>query len=124
MRDTVQPYQAGSKATGVKKWVEQYHKHRPASEGLQLQVDRFMEMFETREQKEKEAMKDGPVVDDEGFTLVQYKKKSTKRNLGNVGGDESVTENKKKKRKTETEDFYKFQARKAKEDSKFMHVKV
>ncbi len=43
-----QPYNAGSAGAGLTKWLEEYNAQRPDTRRMQLQVDRFMQLFDQR----------------------------------------------------------------------------
>lgn len=90
---TRQPYQEASKPSGKTKWLQQYHAHRPKSDTLQMQVDRFMEAFDQRKQQEKAAAS-GPLVDEDGWTTVRYASK--RRRLLLPKGVEKQTKKQKK----------------------------
>lgn len=113
LEGTRQPFQQGTKPTGTKKWLATYHHNRPKSETLQLQVDRFMEAFDQREQQAKAAAS-GPLVDDEGWTLVRSSGKR-RRLLLPKGVEEQGR--KKKKKKGPVLNFYKHQQIQKKRDA-------
>jgi len=111
-KDTRQPCQEGSKLGGTAKWLATYNKNRPKSDTLQLQVDRFMEAFDTREQQAR-AAKNGPLVDEDGWTVVRNTSKRRRLLL-----PKGVEEKGSKKRKSDEPafNFYKHQQMQKKRD--------
>lgn len=109
-----QPYVDGSGAAGgMRGWLEEYKSHRPDPARLQAQVDRFMEGFDRRTEMERRAAAAGPVVDEDGFTLV------TRRSRNRTKSTEStvlVRQTKKRKSDRELLDFYRFQRREKKKE--------
>jgi len=112
LADTRQPCQEGAKVGGTAKWLAQHEKNRPKSETLQLQVDRFMEAFDMREKAAK-AAKDGPLVDEDGWTVVRNTSKRRRLLL-----PKGVEEKGRKKNKGEEPpmNFYKHQKIQKKRD--------
>lgn len=90
---------------GVRSWVEEYRSREVAEDELQASVDAYMTFFDERTEAEKQARKDR-VVDDDGFELVTYKRKS----------HASDTPEPPKKKKKELVDFYRFQIREKKRE--------
>lgn len=94
-----------ARAQGVRSWVEEYRSREVAEDELQASVDAYMTYFDERTEAEKKARKDR-VVDDDGFELVTYKRKS----------HAGETPDPPKKKKTELVDFYRFQIREKKRE--------
>jgi ribosomal RNA-processing protein 7 len=90
---------------GVRSWVEEYRSRDVAEEELQASVDAYMAYFDERTEAEKKERKD-KVVDDDGFELVTYKRKTHAPD----------TPEPPKKKKKELVDFYRFQVRDRKRD--------
>ncbi|CAN6604363.1 ribosomal RNA-processing protein 7 [Trichomonascus vanleenenianus] len=83
-------------------------------EGLQEQVDAYMEEFERQEEeKQREVLMMSEQVDEEGFTTVVYSKRKSKEGMAAPVKASDVQPEKKKKKK-EKEDFYRFQLREKK----------
>jgi ribosomal RNA-processing protein 7 len=110
---TRQPAENGSVRSGVSKWLAAYQTERPDPHALQQQVDRFMEAFDKRRRLEDAAREAGPVIDEDGFTLVTSKKR--KRNVmsavARAQQEANAAQSKKNKKKAESMGFYKFQRR-------------
>lgn len=62
---------------GLYSWMRELAAERPDTEKLQFKVDKFMEVFDETERQAALVAKKGPVVDDDGFTLVPVTKKRT-----------------------------------------------
>lgn len=63
---------------GINKWTQEYLTLRPDYSQLQTQVDMFLHAFDTRTEAQKKAMKNKPLVDEDGFRLViNNKRKNT-----------------------------------------------
>lgn len=126
LANTRQPCQEGTKLGGTAKWLAQYEKNRPKSKTLQLQVDRFMESFDMRVKAAK-AANDGPLVDEDGWTVVRNTSKR-RRLLLPKGVEE--TERKKNKGDQPPMNFYKHQKIQKRRDQlaelrrKFEHDKL
>jgi len=101
--DEVGSHRAGS-VQGVRSWVDEYRSREVAEDELQASVDAYMTYFDERTEAEKQARKN-KVVDDDGFELVTYKRKSFVSDTPEP-----------KKKKTELVDFYRFQIREKKRE--------
>ena len=102
--DDTDAEQHPGESQGVRAWVQE-HRDREVAEGeLQASVDAYMTYFDERTEEEKRARRDR-VVDDDGFELVTYKRKSH--------APETPEPPKKKK---ELVDFYRFQIREKKRE--------
>lgn len=95
----------GETQGGVRSWVQEYRSREIAEDELQASVDAYMTYFDERTEAEKRARRDR-VVDEDGFELVTYKRKSHAPD---------ITEQPKKKKK-ELVDFYRFQIREKKRE--------
>jgi ribosomal RNA-processing protein 7 len=116
LNDARQPCQQSSAIgpkVGVQKWLREFHRTRPKGKTLQMQVDRFMEAFDKRELQARAAAESGPLVDDEGWTIVRSASKR-RRLLLPKGVEEQGR--KKKKKNVPILNFYKHQQIQKKRD--------
>lgn len=109
--DVLLPYEKGTALTGMKKWLEEYKVLRPNSHAMQMQIDRFMEAFDDREEQQRVAAKSGPVIDEDGFMLITRSKKKPQL-LSKSAAANPID---KKKRKKEMINFYSFQRKQQKQ---------
>ncbi|KAG5886095.1 hypothetical protein JTB14_031696 [Gonioctena quinquepunctata] len=95
---------------GLKKWIEEYNSSICDSEELQKQIDTFMAKYDKNENKTKKE----EVVDDEGWTVVT--KGGRKPGLSRKESVENKLNNKisKGSKKKELKNFYTFQIRESK----------
>lgn len=113
MSGAVQPLVEGSAVPGgMRRWLEEYKAQRPDPAGLQTQVDRFMEAFDRRVDAERRAARSGPVVDEDGFTLI-----TRTRGAKRAAPAATVVQQKKRaKEERDVVDFYRFQRRERKRE--------
>ena len=107
------PYEPPRLATGMKKWLLTYRYARPDVRKLLFQVDGFMEAFDERTEKERKGLEEED-VDEEGFTLVKYKKRKMRgAGIDALTGEakEGGPSRKRKKSKEPLVHFYKTQRR-------------
>eukprot|EP00794_Sanderia_malayensis_P019503 gene19503-21431_t len=97
--------------TGMEKWTMEYRKSYPDPVELQNQIDKYMQEFDVRAEKEKERERLLAETDEEGWTLVTHGGK----NKGVPQVRVSAKERKKKKEK-EVLQFYSFQQRESKRE--------
>lgn len=60
---------------GMSRWKNIYKQQHPSHEELQDAVDSFMSIFDNQQDAIAKSLREGKVVDDDGFVLVQSKKK-------------------------------------------------
>ena len=115
LRD-VRSYVEGSEACGMKKWQNQYNQARPDVNTLQTQVDMFLHAFDKRTEAEKEARKNqAPIIDEEGFMLVQAKsKRSASRDLKSAKAAVKKFKQRIQKQSEHAVSFYNFQEKERK----------
>ena len=87
---------------GVRAWAREWRDRRVTEDELQASVDAYMTYFDERTEAEKAARKNR-VVDEDGFELVTYKRKSY--------ASETPAEPRKKKKTLALDNFYRFQIR-------------
>ena len=97
-------------------YEEEYMKERPTIEELRQESDEFMRKFDQDEAQEQQARSElGETVDDDGFQTVIST--STKR-----AGVETVSlQERKKQKKKELDNFYRFQLRENKRSRTYCH---
>ncbi|KAF9103371.1 Ribosomal RNA-processing protein 7 [Mortierella sp. AM989] len=104
---------------GVAKWLNDYHRMRPAPSALQIKVDDYMDKFERSEyEAQQAALARLNVMDDDGFTLVTRAGNKGYNTDGVIKVQAVKAEEVKhiKPKKKELQDFYRFQMREAKRD--------
>lgn len=74
----VQPPVPALAPAGLQKWIANYQRSLQDEAKLTDAVNRFMMAFDDRQKLLDEARRRGPVVDDEGFTLVVSKRRKQK----------------------------------------------
>eukprot|EP00455_Lapot_gusevi_P030863 TRINITY_DN3325_c0_g1_i3.p1 TRINITY_DN3325_c0_g1~~TRINITY_DN3325_c0_g1_i3.p1 ORF type:complete len:284 (-),score=87.25 TRINITY_DN3325_c0_g1_i3:39-830(-) len=116
LKQVRQPFEPDTSIpTGVASWLQDYDLKRPDPNQLQTRVDKFMHFFDLRMQKEKEEEKSGPIVDEEGFTLVRSTKKRRFPLLKEQQEAKERMQNQKKKRsEKQLINFYSHQIKDAK----------
>lgn len=92
----------GVSGGGVRAWAREWRDRRVTEDELQASVDAYMTYFDERTEAEKAARKNR-VVDEDGFELVTYKRKSY--------ASETPAEPRKKKKTLALDNFYRFQIR-------------
>lgn len=107
MQKARQPYQPESLPCGMQKWLTEYQLQRPPADKLQMQVDRFMEMFDQRANK-------GNVTDEDGWTTVAATTK--RRKLLLPKGVAPQDKKSAKKKKATVVHFYKHEERTKKQN--------
>ncbi len=114
---------------GLYSWMRELAAERPDTEKLQFKVDKFMEVFDETERQAALAAKKGPVVDDDGFTLVPVTKKRTSSAAAlQSKQDWERTQREKDAKKPKKEevviDFYRHQFRENKRERAFSHEAI
>ena len=102
-------------------WMNEYHRRRPDAAALQIKVDDYMEKFERSEyEAQQAALARHNVMDEDGFTLVTRAGSKGQNSDGVISITAAKAEDVKdlKPKKKELQDFYRFQMREAKRDSK------
>lgn len=109
-------YVPGSAPIGAAKWRSQYLQMRPDNSALQKQVDMFLHAFDQRSETEKLARKSrGPIVDEDGFTLVQSNtKRKAEQSESSARGAAKKFKQKLQKQAENAVHFYKFQEKERK----------
>lgn len=102
-----------TQAYGLKDWVKRHKALKPGNAVLQRQLDTWMDEYEEREARKKEAAL--AAMEDDGWTVVQ-RHKGRKKNTNEVSGvtvgavaAAAAEEIARKKRPAVHENFYKFQ---------------
>lgn len=107
--------QVKKEAYGLKSWVKQHKAMKPGNAVLQRRLDVWMEDYEDKEKKEKEAAL--KAMEEDGWTVVQRhkgRKKNTNESSGvTVGAVAAAAAEEMAKTKVQKshENFYKFQQR-------------
>ncbi|KAG0366831.1 ribosomal RNA-processing protein 7-domain-containing protein [Gamsiella multidivaricata] len=104
---------------GVAKWINDYHRMRPAHSAIQIKVDDYMDKFERSEyEAQQAALARLNVMDEDGFTLVTRAGSKGHNTDGVIKIQAVKAEDVKniKPKKKELQDFYRFQMREAKRD--------
>ncbi|XP_045214166.1 ribosomal RNA-processing protein 7 homolog A-like [Mercenaria mercenaria] len=103
--------------TGLSKWVRQYREDVVDTEALQSEIDKYMEEYDEKIQKEiEEAKANEGIADDDGWvTVTKYgKNKGAPRTEAH---EKALTRKEKKRRKDkELLNFYSFQMRETKRE--------
>ncbi|RUP06348.1 ribosomal RNA-processing protein 7-domain-containing protein [Jimgerdemannia flammicorona] len=121
--------EGGSKVPplGFQKYLAIYNLSRPDPAVLQARVDSYMLKFTNREyEREKEALAKLNRMDDDGFVLVTRKGRRGINTDGTITVTAARADEVKnlKPKKKELVDFYRFQMREAKRDSKCLVVET
>mmetsp|Transcript_8263 Transcript_8263/g.10737 ORF Transcript_8263/g.10737 Transcript_8263/m.10737 type:complete len:272 (+) Transcript_8263:117-932(+) len=120
---------AGAPPVGLQGMIKQYKRSRPPLEDLEESANKFMQEFEQKEEEDRlERERRMNEVDDDGFTLVTYKKSGGPTNINKRGRPDQGAEGgplakrgtgrgrSRNKKKVELKNFYRFQMREAKRD--------
>jgi len=97
-------------SSGMDDWIRDYNSERPSVEEMRREADERIDAFHNLETEELNSRKQRESTpDDDGFITVSYKN-SAKRRIG----DPHDTQAKKRRKRTELQNFYSFQKREAK----------
>uniref|UniRef100_A0A7S2S2W7 Ribosomal RNA-processing protein 7 C-terminal domain-containing protein n=1 Tax=Mucochytrium quahogii TaxID=96639 RepID=A0A7S2S2W7_9STRA len=97
---------SGTKLVGL----EEYQAERPGLDVLKQETEEYMKKFHEFEEEERRREMEKQ-ADDDGFTVVKYRKSSR-----GVGPEGDANEPPRKKKKKELKNFYRFQMREEKRD--------